>query len=238
MRQWLIKLGVPTLAITLGFGMISHLNFWFGIGLATLGGASLALDAWRRTVGKTLMLRVGITCLPLVGYAAMLPFVFIVAPLDVLMLTFPAGTYVEGADINGITWKSSFAPLKIAVRNETSLDYTNVDMYVRTNLAIDQIGLASGVSRCVATATIAGATISNFYRVQCDKIAPSSRIDIALALVGRDTSHQLDSRTSPAWAALSAEYDAANRRRTRFFSRCFLISCGSYLPPSLDDVLR
>lgn len=262
-RDWhalLVDIGIPGLAVSCGLGLTGYFNFWIGLSLASVGFLLIAAVLWRSNSGKHIAVRCALAAMPVLMIGGLLWYTLVPAPLEVLM-AIPNGTYKDGTEVSGIRWKPEFSPLNVMVQNETGLDYRDVDILVRTNLKIAAAGIANGLNHCVASATLPqlqfaypeisyrdkdGKMIaipldqltSSYFRVQCDRIAARSRVEITFAIVGVDRSHMLEHRKAPAWSALYAEYNAVGRPRKRYVPTCFVESCADYLPSTYEQFLK
>jgi hypothetical protein len=184
-------------------------------------------------------------------------FIFIPAPLN-----FGLGpgefTYPDGTDILGIKWKNNFLELHLLLSNDTDIDYSNLDIFVRSNLGIAESGMYKGFNQCIsgpAETGVAGVTIgfgerengkligvplfaktpsvATVYRLRCEKFTARSRIEIVYALVPTppNTSYK-----NLRWAIFSAKYEGGYRKRVVFDKRCFVPSCGTEIPDSFNSV--
>lgn len=252
-RHWIFELGAPALLLAIGFGMTGYTNFWLGFVVMTLAVGYIIYDFLAIHVERPKVFRLTGAGITVAVYAAVLWFVFVPAPL-VPLITTPQGNFPEGEDIQGIQWKASYWPVQIRISNDTDLNYDGFDSYVRTNLDIAHVAIRGYINQCVASVenpyfevafptnavkdpsgktTVVPLfqpqdqqTISTFYRIRCDKIAPHSSIDVIVAVA---------SATPPDWAALSAQYVAANRKRNPFSAQCFVSACPD-LPKSFENL--
>jgi hypothetical protein len=242
---WLVAYGLPGLLFAVGFAMTGYLNFLVGILAMGVAATILIGDAWVRHKTWTRRQRIGTTSAICVAYAAILWFVFVPAPLKVV-IDAPPGNYPNGENIFGIQWAENYFPLNITMINDTDIAYENFDSYFRTDgVLIIRAGVSGGINQCTATPentaiSISQATLStenksrsirlfendkqypaSIYRVRCDKVAPHSHIDVVLALGGKAN-----------WAIGSFRYNAANRLRGPLYTpKCLVDACPN-LPAS------
>jgi hypothetical protein len=263
-RSWLISFGVPTSLVAAGLGMLGFINFWRGFIVMSVGFGLASILLWWLVISarqrNAKYHAVFAAAVPVLLYAAVVWLVLVPAPLDV-GIALPPGNYQEGRDVAGLKWRSDYSPMIVVVRNETGLEYTNLDIWVRTSEDIAGVGIASGIAHCAAQAAIPGMMIASpsisttdkegktttvpltltngtFYRVQCDRLGPMSGMDLTIAAVVNPRVAKGSKESSPpTWGALSADYEAAGRRRSEFFSECLQLRCG-HRPTSMEKFLH
>lgn len=240
-RAWITLLGIIPLYGGIGFAMTGYINFWVGIAILIATALAFAVHFW--VANKTLSPRVRVSGVALIvsALALMLWFVFVPAPLGVV-IDAPSGNYQKGEQIFGLEWREDYYPVNITISNDSDHAYENFISHFTTNLRlIARAGVSGGINQCIATPEntaidISQATLSvpgknlsiplfqsnkqfpaSIYRVRCDKISPHSRIDVILAL---------DGSAKPTWAIGSFRYDAVNRHRgPLYIPRCFEVAC-------------
>lgn len=180
------------------------------------------------------------------------------APL-IMMSAIPMGNYQTGSDVQGIRWKGEYLPLDASLINQTDFDYSNVRIWVRTNLVIAKIAFA-GENDCKAEPELPGleitsATISRtdsrggvtssrifskgqdvvatVFAVQCDKFIAHSQIEMAFAALRwpPGTSGTVE------WVAVSARYFGGYKNRDEFLTKCLTGKCAR-LPQNRREMAK
>jgi hypothetical protein len=239
------------IVLAIGFAMTGYVNFYLGIVILTIGVTLVCVNVWFKTKTRSTYSRIAILFLIAGAYVGSLWFfMFVAAPLDVLMTTVDAN-YEAASTVLGLTWKSEYWPVNIRIDNDTDYIYSGYDAYIRTNLGIAKIVLRPSINNCVATfedphlqtfsayskifkngtyITVpmfeqGDPVVSTFYRIRCDKLAAKSSVQILLAVVGGQ----------PTWAAMSSHYDAVERNRVSFNRQCFKEPCAD-IPTTSGDL--
>jgi hypothetical protein len=252
----IVRLSIPSLVFGLGFTMIQR-NFWAGIALMTVAIPLFWWMIFRVFRTEERYQRLSGVLITSALYLLILWILLVPAPLDVLLFAEP-GNYPEGTNIYGIEWKPNFSELGIVLTNDTDIDYTNLDVYLRTDLMIANGGVAPGTNQCSIEADLPGVSIADArltatdekgnkfslpvfdrsrpiiatdYRMRCARFAGKSKIDSRFSIVGKDLFS--GSHIQPKWGKLSADYDASFRHRSRFFKQCFVANCGE-----MDEKIR
>jgi hypothetical protein len=164
----------------------------------------------------------------------------------------PPGNFIDGTNIYGIEWKNNYSELSIIITNDTNVNYTDLDIYIRTDMMIAAGGIAPGVNQCFTEGDIPGLSVagqrftvhgmeggpleiplfnmqvkkSSIYRIRCARTAAKSRIDAEFAIVAGGFDLNPPPKIQAKWAKVSMDYDASFRHRPRFFKQCFIDDCG------------
>jgi hypothetical protein len=242
-RAWHISLGIPAAFVAIGIGLAvaGGSYFWTGIVLAYAGIAWLLLDWW--FFSKTLSGRIR-----LVGTGGTLVFALVVswiafrpAPLEIFS-TATDLDYTDGSDVFGIKWNDLYSDLRTNITNTSSDQYTDLEIFIRTDLQIRDMaflgrlqcshnvwlpvqisatGLKAKDSEGKTVAVPLNLTTGTIFRIFCDKLLPSERIEIVSAIVpikGKD-------RKKPVWVYTKINYNAYGRARAKEFTQCFIAKC-------------
>ena len=248
-RSRIMQLGVTSVIFAIGFAMTGYVSFWRGIILMS-GVIALYLgNLWFFEKKIEKLQKLWQTVVLIISYAVLLWLVFVPAPLAVL-IDRPTANYPIDQDFLGIKWKTDYYPVNFIIINETENDYTDFESYVQTNLKFAKIGIRNSLNQCEVAKDLAGMemalpqlttqqqngqsttiplfeensnAISSFYHVRCSRIAPRTRVQFVLAVVGGQ----------PDWGAMEVRYLAVGRVRYNFFSLCFLKLCPSMPAKSL-----
>ena len=119
-----MQLGVTSVIFAIGFAMTGYVSFWRGIILMSAVIALYLGNLWffekkiekRQKLGQAVVL--------IISYAVLLWFVFVPAPLAVL-IDRPPANYPIDQDFLGIKWKADYYPVNFVITNETENDYTD-----------------------------------------------------------------------------------------------------------------
>lgn len=249
---WLVQLGLPGLGIGVGMTMTGYINFWAGMGLA---GACTLLFAihWRR-ISKQQPKHIR-----LFGYA--IPCAFAVYLIYMTMRPIHADIslsaeelpYQAGSVVAGIKWQDSDHEMRVFLSNGSNESYANINVLIRTDAMIRQIGWLSKLTQCAAEPTLGPIQIAsgsmtmisedgkkvrvplsepqagNMFKVLCDKVLPEETLQIIIAAsapIGAQSSS-----TNPKWITAEANFDAFGRSRTLRTSKCFDKACPDMKAP-------
>ncbi len=156
--------------------------------------------------------------------------------------------------IHGIEWQDYYLEGRITLMNRTNQQYSNLDMLVKSNLSIAQIGFISQFSKCTAGAwpvnpemLLEGTdavgkkmtlvprpspVLAPMYRIQCDKISGFDQIGIMIAIIninptvnGKPPATLFGPRPRPNWMIPSIAFDALGQRYYGVFTKCFIGAC-------------
>ena len=249
LANFVSQLGFPLFAISTGLALTGRTYLWGGLVLMTLGLVStvaavinLVPPKFKDWFGKFMIIGMA-----LVLYGWVICWLFPNTKPDMFIVP-DLNHYPAGHEAYGIRWNGWEWVVLARMRNETEFDYTNVDIYAQTNLFIDRVGFAPGINHCVSAGVLPGVqvfgasmraesngrtiplltndtpVVATVYRIQCDKISARSQLDLALSITGNNGQ-------APAWAALSMDYDAANRRHSPSIPpQCYNKSCRGLMP--------
>jgi hypothetical protein len=184
-------------------------------------------------------------------YALITAGLFVPAPLSMTLIS-TSGNYV--GDIYGIPWNPYFWELRLVIENNTSRPYTDLDVFIRSDLLITKPGASSSINKCdiradppygdainvlgtqnSKTVNIPARTISGtVYRIHCEKLFAESRIDIVLPIV--EVGAVPTRQWPPRWAIARARYYAVLRWRTPPPTyECFIPPCDETAESSLNN---
>jgi hypothetical protein len=250
-----LGLGLPFGTYAIGMGLVtSNSYFWVGIIVAYIGAVWFARDwyfSWKeaRTLERSLVFLFPIGAAALVTWIALRP-----APLDIYSVS-EDGNYPEGTEIYGIIWNNYYSDMRSVIRNDSSEQYTDLEIFVRTDILIRDIGIDSrfncskevwkpfditaplltvtddkGMSTTIPIITKNNSAYGTVFRIYCDKLLPNEKIEIASALIPADGRRI---RTKPSWVTIVANYNAIGRMRTKEFGQCFIGNCSNMRPPTM-----
>jgi hypothetical protein len=201
--------------------------FWFGIFGISVAAFWLGWLLYRFYTSKILKLTAVII---LITAHAIVLWIFFEPPPMRVDLFSNLANYPDGTDVYGITWKSNYSELGVALFNDADIDYVNVDIRIRTNLGFEKGVIVPGVNQCslgfdmdtpgrpritdarltpvdpkgqevfIPVLTPSGGSL---YRLRCARFASKSRIDAVFA-----TTASSDKREPPRRAMLSGDYEA------------------------------
>jgi hypothetical protein len=247
-RDYIIGLGFPSLGFSTGFSMMSGpdtfwTGFWIAIGSCVAFAAiGIALSRGGNRFVQILSLSLSVIASTPIIWLAIRP-----APISGTFLPLD-GAYAPGQSVYGIPWMADYSGLSFTLTNDTDMTYSDVDVWMRTDILIANITISPSINSCVAKAdtpfmkimlpmmtimssfgkpigpTIQADTLethSTYYHIQCTALAPKSTVTMYLAL---DTLHL--KRRAPGWAAFSVRYVGASRFRERFSFQCLVSKCG------------
>jgi hypothetical protein len=205
LRAWHISVGIPTAFVAIGIGLAvsGGSYFWPGVGLAYAGCIWLLFDWW--FFSKDLSNRVRLvgtigTCIILIviSWVAFRP-----APLTIVFVSQDV-SYIDGDAIYGIKWKDSYYPSKLLVVNESSDTYIDVEIMLRTDMFINEMGQPKGTG-CTFHVATPGLTLSTpdmqmykegklvarpvdikagyVYSIYCEKVLSHDSMEFIAALI-------------------------------------------------------
>lgn len=252
-RAWHIALGIPAAFVVIGMSLAlaGGAYFWPGIYFATAGIVWLLID-WC-IFSKSLVFRTRLTGAIGTLIIAGLPcwMAFRPAPLSIFSIADNAN-YAAGQDIFGIKWNDSYSELRTIISNASSEQYRDVEILVRADLLIREIGSNKG-GACsfepyLPGMFIGGPSLSstdaqgrqikiptppntgNIFKILCDKIPPLGTIEIVAAVIPTIATPRV--RTKPSWAFVQVSYLAFGRPETKTYTQCFIGRCS--MPASID----
>jgi hypothetical protein len=249
-RARIMQIGVTSVIFAIGFAMTGYINFWRGIFLMSIIIAIYLGNLWLLEKKITSREKGLQTAVLIVSYGVLLWFVFVSAPLDVLIAD-ASGNYAADTDVFGFKWKSEYYPINVRIYNDTDSDYGEFDAYVRTSNSIAGIVKPkNSLNQCVFEAGF-GPTgllvafpeisssgmlvtppsfnfdVSTFYHIRCDHIPIKFPVElIVVATPGK-----------PEWAAIQAHYMAAGRYRDPYFPQCFAALC-PHMPTTYEKFIK
>jgi hypothetical protein len=254
-REWLVALGLPGVIYGTGLAVLAF-HFWLGVVIGYLASAWFLLD-WlvvsRRERTKT---RVSVAAIP-IGAALLVSWIaFRPAPIDIRAISLD-GNYSDDTVIAGIKWKSKYSDARVILGNETSDQYTNIVLTLRTKLIIVTVGSLSPLSQCQSAPDLPGVSLNGAsivvhgkdgdtsipmftpengpiaatqYKVFCDKILSNERIELVVATESDLLSGKKAERSKPSWMSVDVEYDAYGRTHSKPAELCFAARC--------DDIIE
>ena len=258
-NSWLRENGIAGLVIALGVTMTVPINVYIGAVLVALGTMWLGFDFGQRVfmIGDNAKWAAPAYASTALLYASFLWFVLVPAPLTFVLIS-PRGNYKAGDVILGIPWKATYHPVRFLIGNETAVDYSHFDLYIRTSTpSMAWPGFSSELNQCQISIDMPnlmarGATLSSkdaggnmistplfdedkqrivatIFRIRCEKVASKSWIEMLLPVLGLE---------EPSWISIDASYEAANRGHHTFDSRCTLSEVSNcfyvHLPEALE----
>jgi hypothetical protein len=229
-RSPTIELGIPALLYGQSLALIPF-AFWIGILGMSLSALWLGWLLFRFYTGK--VPRWSAAIVTMAAHAVILWIFFKPPPMRVDLLPSLAN-YPDGTDVYGITWKSNYSELSVALFNDADIDYINVDVRIQTNLGFEKGVIVPGVNQCSLgfDMDIPGHRLSDarltpvnpkdqevflpfltpfggsLYRLRCARFASKSRIDAVFAITAPSAKREVPGR-----AMLSGDYE------TNFWSR-------------------
>lgn len=146
--------------------------------------------------------------------------------------------------------------MRAYIVNNSSDQYHDVEIYIRTDIVIRQLGIHATNTSCAVEPSIPGASIvypeltihgqdnhdvtkplslsyGSIYRIYCDKILSNGTIEIHAAVIpipgeGPQT------RRQPEWIVVEASFISAGRPERRVFTQCLNGKC-RLLPKSVNS---
>jgi hypothetical protein len=143
-RSPTIELGIPALLYGQSLALIPF-AFWIGILGMSLSALWLGWLLFRFYTGK--VPRWSAAIVTMAAHAVILWIFFKPPPMRVDLLPSLAN-YPDGTDVYGITWKSNYSELSVALFNDADIDYINVDVRIQTNLGFEKGVIVPGVNQC------------------------------------------------------------------------------------------
>jgi len=254
-RAWHIALGIPAAFVATGIGLAATgaTYFWIGSYLAYVGIAWLLVDWW--LFSKTLVMQtrlLGTTgTLIIAGIVTWMS--FRPATLTILSISDDVN-YADGTEIYGIKWSNRYSELRTVISNDSSTQYHDLEIFIRTDDAIRATSSSSG-DQCKYSPFLPGVLIADptitstdqhgnketipvtlnagtVFRVYCDKLLANQTIEIVSAIIPNPGNSA--PRMKPLWALVKATFVAFGRPETRISSHCFVGTC-SHIPASIDS---
>jgi hypothetical protein len=260
-KAWLVAAGVPITLYVIGFSLAVAGGSYFsaGIWIGLVATAIFGVEWWKFSKQFHRNER-------LLGFGG----VFVLggvlgwllarsAPVEIS--TFPAeGNYAPDTEIAGIKWNPSFYDLRIILTNKSTENYSDLEILLRTDLFIHDVGAIDEFSKCTSgvesfardlsiTAKDAQGSPStivprskpfgSIFKVHCDKLLAGDHLELVTAIVSitipkTDQTRPggiFDLRTKPSWITMKLRYDGLGRPRDESFSQCFIGSCENIAMP-------
>jgi len=174
-------------------------KFWAAVSLIYVGFLALAFDPWiePKFRHKTIWLRISVSVVvvALAGFFSW-AFVFVSCPLAISGVQTP-GSYPAGQTISGIQWKPEFTEVQLWIRNQSDVDYEDINILVRPAepvVAIAQASSVPGVSfedndvssmRWTNTKSVIPSDLlatDAGYRVRCPHLQANTTIALIIAV--------------------------------------------------------
>ena len=238
-RNWLVSLGVPSLVLSFGLGLMGILNFWWGVAISYLTIAWLGFDFYRSsrtTKGRWLR---GIIILGLI--VALSIYVFRPRPLDTELRL--VGTGYTPGQVMGIDWQAEFGDVRIKLGNPTDYDYASIDAVLDVDghsvVKVAQITSLDGVmlfpesdnpspviiaegtdreGKQVRLPIIGRSVFTSRYRIRCETIPRRSELLLVAAIGvknpmvrGKMPERVFAPFTPPKYMLLQVKYKASNK---------------------------
>jgi hypothetical protein len=169
------------------------------------------------------------------------------APLQISFIA-EDHNYIPGTDIYGIKWNDSYCDMRSLITNQSNWPYSELEIFIRTNLFIKEIGfngrascsgrswIPAGVADANITATdksgksftipFTSPAFGTVFRIYCDKILGSETLEIVSAIIDFQKP-----RKKPSWVTLTASYNTFGRAEEKEIRKCFLEKCSGTLLP-------
>lgn len=236
-----ISLGIPVAIIGVGVSILP-LTFAGGILLSCLGSiALLGVSLFQKQ--SSFQARISSALIAIAFLGLFLWLWFRPAPIQLTATPMPGG-YREGANIGGISWKTSYSEGRIVISNQSNSDYVMLKLFIRTDLPIAKAGYNNRSSACqtrpwfpgLSGATVAPSdgkgdsiplfmhdsdTLASDYFITCDRLIAGDQIEIIMALQGPQPL-----RPAPTWISADLSYDAFGRTRyADVLRQCFVEAC-------------
>jgi len=147
--KYAVKIGLPLVLIGIGISLFFTPNFWTGVIIFCIGIWLATRDIARQPFVRRLKRRDKIF-LRIAYVAAVLAFAWwLFRPVQVeLQASSNVPTYGEGTDVSGIHWTKEYSDLRLSVRNNSDLDYDNLDIAVTTDETFVDLRQTSGLASC------------------------------------------------------------------------------------------
>ncbi len=232
-REWIVGMGLPSLALGTGAAMMGFVNFWVGFCLTIVANLILVGDwLWLsegryRWATRVVVATAMIVPSTWVCWLAMRP-----APLHI---TVQVGPVLNDREWAGIEWTGELMPLVVNIQNPTTRDYGSVDLAIwagghifwRVKQTSESVGcqlfsgdqLTTPLGQMKFTDGSQSATpvawFSKEYRVRCDKLPRLSSLEFmaALATLNADTrsASAFATASRPPALKMKIEYTDANK---------------------------
>jgi hypothetical protein len=256
-REWLVALGVPGVAYGAGFAVLSF-HFWLGIAIAYLAAALFLIDWLVVSQRKRAGTRCLVALVPIAATALVTWIGFRPAPINISATT-AENNYGDETTIAGVKWKPAYADLRMIITNDTTENYTNLVVVVRTDLMIANVGALSPLSQCQQEAYMGGMVISGAsvaikgangpddhviplmtgdgsptaateYKISCDKILGRDHLELVIAVTSQ-LFQKHHARKNPSWLSWDIQYDAYGRSHSANNNKCFITNCKEVTAP-------
>jgi len=234
-RLWYLAVGFPMAFVAIGASLVmsAPIYFWLGICLATAGVPWLFADLCIYKPLSIITRLCGIAATLIAG--AVIAFMaFRDAPLY-MGIHHEILSFESGADANGIKWNDSYSGVMLIVKNTSDWPYSDIEIFIRTNIEIKDIGFSSsncgghawapfGVSisimnqktgKNVALPKPGGTT----FKINCDKLLNHEKLEILAAVTGPKPADK------PQWITATADYVTFTRPEHRTFKQCLSAAC-------------
>lgn len=125
LREWILVLGLPSLALGLGAGMMGLAGYWPGVFIVYAALVFFLVDLWMLREIRQSLQKLGSTVI-VVGIVLLTWYVFRPAPLG-SEIKFVATGYTEG-DVDGFEWKPQFADVRVTLNIPKDANYEDLDV--------------------------------------------------------------------------------------------------------------
>lgn len=146
----IVRTGGPLAIAGFGVGFMTAAYFWTGVLLLYSGLGLFALDIAYEEFFIVWPLKARIACgilFAVVIVIASKMWIFTPAPLSVFASS-SVDNYSDGSELHGIKWLKRYSELNVQIKNESSVDYDNVDMQLSTDLVINHLVQTGGLGNC------------------------------------------------------------------------------------------
>lgn len=147
--KYATKIGLPLVLIAIGISLFFTPNFWTGVIVFCIGIWLATRDIAKQPFVRRLKRRDKILLRIAYVVAVVLFAWWLFRPVQVeLQASSSVPAYGEGTDMNGIRWTKEYSELRLSVRNNSDIDYDNLDIAIGTDETFIDLRQTSGLASC------------------------------------------------------------------------------------------
>jgi hypothetical protein len=232
--------------------------FWPGVAVAYVGLGWLLVQLWVERIDLESSEWIRHVAIFVVGFGFVSWLAFRPAPMMITAEPLE-NNYLPDAEIAGIKWNPAYYELRIHLINASKELYSNLNILLRTDLFIHNIGFMTYSNECFAgvealvkdmTFTITGVnrpdltiplqdkdSYGSIFHIHCGKVFANEGLEFVAAIVsqtmkaGQHSGGLFDPRTKPSWLTMKIQYDGFGRTNYRDFLECFVGDCANIAMP-------
>jgi hypothetical protein len=253
-----VKFGLPALGIGVGISILGWTNFYVGFGVVTVSFVFLLVDMYAALPASQKGKRSLVFCAGAVVWGVLAYLTFVSAPVATDIIS--GEGYKEGDNIYGINWRAVYSEVRIAVHNNTDMEYSDLEIYIQTNENINEAGIYSGFNQCAIGPDLNRIDFPHLvtpdklsvplfdpgvrpisapvYRIRCDKLAARSKFEAVFAIIKGGPNPFPTERVKARWAILELTWVGGYRSRSDTVRKCFVADCGNEIPAKIINPFR